>query len=83
VPEVLREQQIGVGADRAGHDRVRDERPCQLVPTEFDQTGLDRAGHPLIKVRVPGNERLGCCPSLAPICPLATETLVVFNEGVE
>lgn len=83
VPEVLGEQQLHVGPDRAGHDRVGDEGPGQFVTMQLDQPGVDRSGHPLVKVRVPGKERLGCCPSLEPIGPLTAEVLVVFDEDVE
>jgi len=32
---------------------------------------------------MPGKERLSRCPSLEPTAPLATESIVVFDEGVE
>jgi hypothetical protein len=32
---------------------------------------------------MPGKERLSRCPSLEPTGPLATESIVVFDEGVE
>lgn len=81
--EVLGEQQLHVGPDGAGHDRVGDEGPGQFVTMQLDQPSVDRAGHPLVKVRVPGQERLGRCPPLEPIGPLAAEVLVVFDEHVE
>ena len=78
--EVLREQQLDVSADCAGHDRVGNERPDQVVTMQFDQTGLDRVGHPLVKIWMPRKERVCRCPPLEPIGPLATESKVVIDE---
>ena len=80
MPEVLREQQLDVSADCAGHDRVGEERPCQMVTMQFDQTGLDRVGHPLVKIWMPSKERVGRHASLEPMGPLATESKVVIDE---
>ena len=78
--EVLREQQLDVSADCAGHDRIGNERPDQVVTMQFDQTSLDRVGHPLVKIWMPSKERVGRHAPLEPIGPLATDSKVMIDE---
>ena len=79
MPEVLDEQELGVSLDLATHDRVGEKRPHH-VTVEFNQTGVDRPGHPFLKARIPGEERAGRCLAFTTIGRLSTKLIGELNE---
>lgn len=67
VPEVLGEQELGVGVTLARHDCERNQLPCELTAAQLDETHVERHRHPRIQVGMSIEECSGCVQSLTSI----------------